>query len=525
MSFTGTVVELPLGLDGLTGTKNLAATSPGQLLQALNVQFHDGAVGKEGGASKYNSTAITGGASILGGWDWWPSDGAQRAIVYLDGGLIKKDSGGGSFGTTLVSGLSGSCVPVFVEGGAEAIASNRKLIVFNGVNAPYVLSGDGSTMAALATPPADWAGANQPNCGCIHENRLWAALRHRVYYSLSTNHEDFTSAGTGSVVVFPGEGEGIIQIMSYKSLLVIWKYPTGIYTIDTSSTTTSNWRVARLNRHIGGVSPHGAVQVNDDVLFLDQGGNFQLLSGIQEYGQVGAKDLSTLHQLKPFFDENVNRAYLQNVRAVFYNAKNEAHFALAGTGQSQNGLRLIVDFNRVGLPRFRYSIRGFCQSLWLRKDVNNTPRLTAGDHQGFVWHLDQSTRSFGDEGYTSSFQTAWTDLSHVDASLATRRKNGKFLEIVAEPKGNWDITADICWDGRVIQQVTFNMNPRGIALGSFILDTHELGDSTLIAGLKRRIVGSGKRFSVVFHNSAAGEDFNIAKAYLYFSPSDERILT
>jgi hypothetical protein len=518
MSFTGEISEITLGTFGLTGTKNLASLQPGQLLQALNVQFHDGAVGKEGGATKYNSTAVTGGASVLGGWDWWPVTGTQRMVVYLDGGVMKKDSGDGTFPVTLVSGLSGDCVPVFVEGGAEAIASNRKLFCFNGVNAVQVLAADGATTANLATPPADWSGANQPIGGCIHENRLWGALAHRVYYSLATNHEDFTSAGTGSVAVFPGEGEKIVQIMSFKSLLLIWKYPTGIYAIDTSSVTTTNWRVARLNRTIGGAGPLAALQVNDDVLFLDATGNFQLLSGIQEYGQIGAKDLSHVHELKPFFDENINLSQLDKVRSAFYVAKREAHFALAQLGASTNTARLVVDFNRPDVPRFRYSTRDTCQSLWLRKDANNIPRLMSGDATAFIWYMDQSTRSKDGAAYTGSFQTAYSDLG-----APTKRKLGKFLEIVAEPKGNWNLSASVLWDGKITQTVQFSMNPRGVALGTFILGTDVLGDSTLLSSRKRRIVGSGKEFSVIFYNAGAAEDFNIGKAYLYYSAGDERV--
>jgi hypothetical protein len=518
MSFTGQIGELPLGTFGLSGSKNLASMKAGQLIQALNVQFHDGAIGKEGGATKYNSSPISGAASILGGWDWWPASGTQRAVVYTDGGAIKKDSGDGTFPVTLVSGLSGSCVPVFVEGGAEAIAGNRKLFSFNGANAVQVLAADAATMSNLATPPADWSGSNQPITGCIHENRLWGALAHRVYYSLPTNHEDFTAAGTGSVAVFPGEGERIVQIMSFKSLLIIWKYPTGIYTIDTSSVTTTNWRVARLNRGIGGAGPLAALQVNDDVLFLDATGNFQLLSGIMEFGQIGAKDLSHLHELKPFFDENVALGQLGSVRSAFYVAKKEAHFAVAQLGSTTNTARFVVDFNRPDIPRFRYSTRDTCQSLWLRKDTNNIPRLMSGDALATVWYMDQSARSKDSAAYTGSFQTAYQDFG-----APTQRKLGKFLEIVAEPKGNWDLSAKILWDGKITQTVAFSMNPRGVALGTFILGTDVLGDSTLLSSRKRRIVGSGKEFSVIFYNAGAAEDFNLSKSFLYFTLGDERV--
>ncbi len=58
MAYKGFVVELPIGKDGFTGTKNLSETLPTQLIQAMNVEYSDGPMRKEGGSTKYNSSCI-----------------------------------------------------------------------------------------------------------------------------------------------------------------------------------------------------------------------------------------------------------------------------------------------------------------------------------------------------------------------------------------------------------------------------------------------------------------------------------
>lgn len=523
MSYRGQVVELPLGVDGLTGTKNLSNVRPGQLLRATNITYENGTLQKEGGTSKYNSTVIGGAPSVIGGWDWHPTIGTQRMVVMTSDGDLLKDTGGGDFTVTLDTGLTASdVVPVFVDGGQEALANDRKLFVFTGKNAVQVLAADGATTADISTPPADWSGATQPKTGVIHEGRLWGFLRNRAYYSLATNHEDFTTADAGDLAIFPGESEEIIGAQSFRGLLVVWKKPTGVYLIDTSSPTLSEWRVTRMSSSTGLASPLAAIQVDSDVLFVDQNVNFHLLSGVDEFGDITSRNLSQISDMGPFLRENINLNMTGNMRGIYYPAKREAHFATAGAGSTTNTRRIVVDFNRLDKPRFRFSTRDTAESLWLRKDSDGIPRPVYGDDAGFVRDMDKSSRSHDGAGYNGEWQTPHSDFSELDPKLGTRRKNGQFLEAVIEPTGNFNLSVDILWDGVVTQTVTFNLGESGSSLGSFVLDTDVLaGDSVL--NKKARITGSGRRFSIIGRNNGDGQDFSNARMYLHFKVGGGRL--
>ena len=526
MSYTGHVVEIPM-LGGLTGTKNQALVSPDQLIVARNVAYDTGTLRKEGGAVKYNTTAITGAPIILGGWDWLPTAGVQRMVVIASDGKAYKDSGAGTFPVTLASALTvTNIVPVFVEAGKEVAANNRKLYLFTGVNAVQFLDGDGITIGAIPLPPADWAAANQPTFGANHENRLWGGGNandpHRVYYSTTGNHGDFTGAGSGSIAIYPGEGEKLVGAISFKGLLVCWKYPLGVYYVDTTDPTIANWKVRRLSNGTGGVSPLGQVLIDDDIMFLDAAGNFQLLSATTEFGNMSTNNISQKYQINSFLRDNVNMSRLSDIRSYYYGNKREATFLFTTLNGSVNNCRVTCDFNVHGQFRFRYSDRDINTCAFMRVESDNIRHPCVGDNAGFIYKLDQTSRIKDGIGYTGEFQTPHIDFSHIDPVLGTKRKIGQFLEVVTEPTGNWNLSVDIVWDGLTVQTVQFNMGVSGAGLGTFVIGTDVLGADAVI-NRKRRIVGEGRRLSLRARNSGASEDFSIARFFVHFKVGNERL--
>jgi hypothetical protein len=528
MAFSGEVAEMPVGLDGLAGTKNLAELGPGHLIIAENVQYTSGTLGKEGGSAKFNSSALSSTPAILGGHDWHPTGtSTQRMIVVTSAGTILKDTGSADFTVTLKTGLTiGSFTnPVFVEGGKEAAAGDKKLFIFTGNNVVQVLDADATTTGDIEKPPSDWSGSNQPSVGLIHENRMWGGGNandpHRMYYSLAADHEDFTTTGVGNIAVYPGEGEKIVGAVSFKGLLVIFKFPSGIYLIDTSDSTVANWSVDKHSTSIGGISPNGAVAIDNDVIFMDLNGEFHLISAITEFGNIGTRTLSDIANIGEIMRDETNKAEYPNTQAIYYTDKGEAHFTLSSSGTNYDR-RMVVDLNRAQLPRFRLSTKDTNRSIWQYQDSNRIPRPYTGDKSGFIWRLDQDNRSKDGAGYTGKWQTIHLDFSHLDPELGTKNKNGKFLELVVQPTGNFDLSVDVLWDDVTTQTVTFNMGVTGADLGSFVLNTDKLAGSNLV-NKRKRITGSGRRLSLVGRNSGAGEDFSISKFYLGFTRGTDRV--
>lgn len=517
MAFTGEVAELLIGTGGLTGTKNQATVLPDQLLEALNITYENGTIQKEGGSAKYSSE-ISGTPTIIGGHDWHPSLAVQRRIILGSDGILYKDTGDGAFSVQLKTGLSVSGVnPVFVDGGQEQGAAVKHLFLFTGKNAVQVLDDDGATTGDISDPPTDWSGSNQPYFGVVHEGRLWGGGNlndpHRIYASLPTDHEDFTSTPF-TLDVSPGVGERLIAGASFKGFLVLWKYPHGIFLVDTSSADTANWRVTTHSEEIGGVSPNCWTGIDDDIVFMDHTSAIHVLSAIQEFGNLGSRNISTVSQFDVISREILDLGELLDTQCVYYIAKRQVHFTCS-TSSDAYDRRIVLDLNRPDLGRFSISDKDVNASIWLVQDSNGIERPYIGDKSGFVWELDQANRSTG-TGYNGQFQTPHLDFSHLDPALGTIEKNGKFLELVVEPKGNWSLSVDILWDDVIHQTLDFNLGTTGSSLGSFVLNTDKLAGSNLL-NKKKVISGSGRRFSIICRNSGDGQDFSIAKFYLGFT--------
>jgi hypothetical protein len=330
----------------------------------------------------------------------------------------------------------------------------------------------------------------------------------------------FTGSDTGSISVYSGEGERITGAVSFKGVMVVWKYPSGIYIIDTSNADEANWSVDKHSSKIGGVSPLGHTPIDDDVMFIDQGGSLHLVSAIGEFANIGSRNLSDVADLTPLIRDEINLGELQRTQCTYYIAKREVHFTLSSSGTAYDR-RLVVDLNRIDLPRFRLSTKDTNRSIWLRQDSNGVDRPMTGDASGFAWYLDQASRAKDGAGYNGKFQTPHLDFGWLDPSLGTKNKNGKFIELVVEPKGNWDLSVDVLWDDVTIDTLSFNMGVAGSSLGSFVLNTDKLAGGNLV-NKRKRMVGSGRRLSLVGRNSGNGQDFSVSKFYCGFTEGSDR---
>lgn len=525
MASRNIVLPFPVGREGLSAARDPQRLRSTHLQSTQNITFESGTIRKEGGASKYNSSAISGTPEIMGGWDWWPDTSTQRMIVFTDAGALLKDTGSGTFAVTLASGLTTTnVVPVFVEGGKEAAANNRKLFIFTGKNAVQVLSADGATTAAITNPPADWASTNQPTFGLIHEGRLWGGGNandpHRLYYSLTTDHEDLTGAGSGSISVFPGEGEYLTGAISFRGLIIAFKYPVGIYIVDTTDPTVANWKVTRLSGSIGLAGPRALVAVDNDVLFAEPSGKINIVSAVQEFGNLGTQSLSSSLDMDEYIRENISTSRYGEIKMIYYTAKRRVEIAMSSASSTTNDTRLIVDYNIPQRPRFLESPRDTVVDLWLRKDSDGIHRPIAGDDAGFVWELDQDDRNKDGAAYAGELRTINTDFSEIDPKLANVRKNGQFLEIVFVPKGNWTLSVDVFWDDVYTQTINFTMGTSGTALGSLVLGTGRLS-STAATSRKRRLIGSGIRLGLAIRNNGLNEDFSLSTVYVHAAIGDE----
>ena len=529
MSYRGSVIRLPIGMQGFNGSRNPSQLQAGHFMEVEGISLDGGVIQKEGGATKLNSSALGAPSVVVSGISYSPSVDVWRDAVFLSNGSVLKDTGAGTFATTLVSGLVNQREPPpwFVMGGGEAAGAARTLFLFSSTNQVQFVDADGTIMAAIAAPAADWTGAgNFPTAGVVHENRIFAGGNasdpHRVYYSQTSDHGNFTGAGSGSLSIFPGSGERIAGFASFKGLLVVWKYPRGVYFVTTTDPSPSGWRVDQLSLAVGTLNQHTIVPIDNDTLYMDALGNLHLLSATNAFGGIQTSNISQVADLADFMRGNIEVNDIRRGVGVWYGDKQQAMFALPLSTSADNNIRITVDFSnpQVGL-RFLLSKRDIPISMWMRKDANGVFKPVHGDASGFVWLMDQEARNKAGVAYEASFQTANMDLSFANPLLATKDKSGDFLEIAFENQGDWDLAVTVFWDDRPGPTLLYSMGGNSAVLGSFTLDTDVLGSDT-VTSIRKRIMGSGRRIRIKCKNDGLNQNIALSDFFLSFRVNDER---
>jgi hypothetical protein len=530
MAYRGSVTRLPVGMLGLSGSRNPTQLQAGNFKTCEGVSLDGGLIQKLGGVNKQNAVALGAPSIILAGINYSPLSSVTRDAVFLTSGTVRKDSGTNTFPTTLVTGLVATDrapPPYFMMAGGESAGAPRTLFMFSASNQVQAVDGDGAVMASITGPAADWAGAgNFPTFGILHEGRLWgggnASDPHRMYYSTLADHQNISGGGT--LAVHPGEGERLVGGISFSGLLILFKYPKGVYAIETSDPSPAGWRVTRLSSAVGGISQHAIVPIDNDTLYMDSGGNIQLLSATNAFGGVQTANLSQRAEIAQWMRDNIDLVNIRRAVGVWYGTKQQAIFALPKkNGTGDNTVQLMIDFSnpQVG-PRFLTTERDTPISMWTRPDTFGVYKPVHGDNAGFIWLMDQISRNKAGAGYDFKFETADMDLSFIDPKMATLNKTGDFLEIIFEPQGDWDLVVQVIWDDVPGPPIMYAMGGDGAPLGSFTLDVDVLA-STAIRSIRKRIAGSGRRLRLAVSNSGIDQNVALSDFILSFRAMDERV--
>lgn len=523
MAYEGIIAPIPIGDGGLDARNNKSAVPINKLVKANNVFIKKSLVGKEGGSSHANASAISGSPSIVGGTEYFPNSTTQRSVIATSDGKLFKDNPLYTFGVTLKSGLGIDKKTVMTEGGAEASGNPKKLFIFNGNDPVQVLSGDGSSTTDLATPPADWTGTTQPIKGVMHNNRLWAILGHNLYGSTVTDHEDFTSAGSQLFAIYPGDGIELTNMVSIFGRLYLFKQPYGIYYLDDADFDSANWIVKKVTGKIGCSGVDALDYSQNEAVFVSKDGGVHFLSGADTFGDVKDSDIMAILNLERLVQTDLNRNRLDRAVIRYYEDKKEVWVCYTSSGSSLNNSIIKLEISDLSNIKASFSQKDECESLWMAMDsTTNVRKPVSGGHSGFVWLLDESNRNVNGISYQAGFQTPFTGFEYIDEKLEVRNKIFDYLEVHAVPVGDHDLTVDVYIDGNYIETITFNMGTSGSALDAFELDVDRL-DGAGVVNKIAMLHGFGRRISFDCYNTGLNESFEIEKMFCAFRVGDESL--
>lgn len=327
----------------------------------------------------------------------------------------------------------------------------------------------------------------------------------------------------GLFSIYPGEGQRIIGACDFANILYIFKYPAGIYWIDDSSTSMSNWVVHKLNTNVGMAGPLAGAQVDNDFVFLTPVGTLSSLVAVQQYGLAASVQTASIlpANLMTYMQQNLQINYIYNAVAAYNAYKRELHVAFAQSGFTYNNRRLVLDLRDSTHPMLSISSRDICNALTTMIDSNGVQKLIIGDNVGFVRMLDQSGYTKDGGAYVGKFHTANATLIEG----GKRRANLASVEITFQPTGPYILYLDVYLDGVFKYTILFSMagNIAGGLLDSFILGTSVLAGGGGVLNSTKRLMGDCRRISFMGYNSESGGNFSISNIRIYFTVGSARL--
>ena len=613
MAYTGQVLSIPVGLAGLTGDE--ASENPAHLVRSENYEIRNNRVIRSFGLLQLPDAPFDGVGPVLGIFE---SSSSYDNTYHIVRGFNHH----GPWGNAMISHRPTLDRPIhFVSAGREGAGDPAKVFVFMDTGLPLVSSA-GLGPAPINDPPEEWR-TNPPTTGAVTAGRLWAAARHRLYYSTLEDHEDFKStgigerasaelqeiefeatqtgdrndqvtvfvrssgtpgeirlvleqevvtleifigtganytferqarqigfgfqvtipegtvitadqvfstvrvtggvdsnSGSGSINIFPGEGDRISAITAFRGLLVIWKYPRGLYTLDPRDTNPSRWSVRRISDKLGCVGAQGFAGIDQDIVFLDAGGGIHSLGSTDEFGDVSSSDLTQVSGIDEWMLENVDFNRLQEARMAYDELEKELHMILPIRGtvrpnlnrfRNKNAVRMIVDLNQQ-TPRFRINTAGNPTAIYVWRQTDSRQRVMVGMRNGDVYTIEETLRVGRALVETEKLirepmklKTSTMSFAFQDPRLQFVRKTIDEIEIRLQHEGDFafDIVVEVD-DGVREKPVVIRVDPTDqiAAVGdtaqsnpeAFILDESRLALPDFIH-IRRRVGLSGENFS------------------------------
>ena len=519
--YNGITADLPCGTAGLNSNSNTYQVPINNLVKANNLRYDGFAWRKAPGLKKFNSVAVTG--TNLEGYDWRPSSGTQKQVTVWDSGFVYKESGGVINAVTLASGIAPTGPVTLVAGANFSADSDKHLYLFaNGV-APLELVADGATMNPITAESADWS-VDKPGMAINHDARIVASdvasFPHSLYFSSLDDNGNFDGDDSRVFDVNPGVGDGIRACWSYATnQLLVFKYPYGIWSVDTSDLTGFYIPITKIRDDVGIAGPHALAKVGNDVFFISANGRILSLNTLVNGSEPKDADLTAALYLGTFIKENVSASRLKHARLIYDENRKELWYIFTSTDGDINNMALVFDFNDFsGQVKASVENRGnYFEAAWRHIGTDGFVELMFGGENGFVRQQSINRSVDASIGYLTELQYPDTDFRFISDDIAPKPKRFDMFEITVIPTGNYLITAQFYIDGQPTVTKTISVGADTAVFDSAVFDTDVFAGNTPIKH-RVEIDSVGVQFAVKLYNSNANEDFAIADAKVYFKP-------
>ena len=507
MAFVGERYILALN-GSFNGNEDLTEVPAGEFAKdSRNIDTHNGGAEKRGGTQKVGSQ-ITASLSSLGGGQLVKRNGNKYLYWAGSNGTLYRD------GASIATGRDASARANFTVMGDE-------MFIANGVDVVKV--DDGSSIATISDPAADWSGSVQPKKFVLHakgqSRRAFAfgvpGFENTLYYSVSGDFEDFANAGSGTVVFDFEDGYGITDCVSKDGALwVFGKNKT--FVLDDSDSTPSNWGHFSASFKGGAHHERSTCVAGNYIYVINSEGNIYQVETAEQLRDYKEGSITYPAFIHNYIRETVDLSKLDQCHLNYEPRHRALMFFFVAQGSTTVGkaLKYYIDLRKWAPPHDsddNSDESGYSASASFQAETSaGAKRLYTHDYNGFIWELSSTTKTDDGNAYKSEAYSGWLsfDLEGVEKRYAYG---------ILSYKSRGDYQVNIRWwvDDTEQSTQTVSLSASGATLGSFVLDTDVLG----VIGVDEsefEMGQVGRKLRVAISNDGAGHDFFLSKLVFPF---------
>ena len=478
-----------------------------------NIDTSGRSIRKQRGFVKYTQTPVSGDISTI----YW--DG------FLNTTLVTYGTNVGQISGTSIAALTGGTG--FTNNLPWSMCRvNTNLLMVNGTDTPQIYNG--TTMAAVATPPATWITGNYPKICIEWMGRAFAAGGANdpdiLYYSKLFDVTFWTpgiNAGDAGAIQIGRDGRPITALWPLSNGLLIFKdrglyYMSGGVTYLTALTqgqfdqTKFSWAV--IASEVDCVGQRAVVAVEDVIYAWGRKAVYQINQTTYQ-GQVGVVSISK------YIISDVMQVInnLNLIGAAHYPQRNQIWFGVSkNSGSAQIDTIYCYDyFNRDDNGMGGWSVRtGYNHKCMANvRDTTGVYQIYSGGYNGNGYVFQQNVGvDFDGVAMNCQYNSFWVPLQDV----AKGKTNRVFLEL--GPQTNAAIQYNYAYDFSNSYYDSRSVTPTlGSSLwnstGTLSIYTTNSALGTWTGGVsvvqKIPIFGRGRRMQHRFYSNAVGADFDI----------------
>ena len=513
MGYSGKIIPIPCNKGGFQYPQSLDLLSDFGMVEAKNINLHEGGRQKRGGTTRRLASAVSGTPQITGLYLFSRSNGNQDIIIGTSDGKIW--DGDDVTTTAITTGLATGQFFSFET-------FNDICYICNTANQVQKYTGTGTT-TALTTVPTDW-GTTSPRQLIKHgrgnSERLWAigVTGHtRTIYVSVDGSDDFSNTNVTTITINTPDKGGLMGGVVFGDRLIVFS-KRHAYIIDDTDVNTANWGYEEA-QWLGGVASWRLIiRVPNDILCVTDDGDVYSVSAVQQYGDYKAASLARPAFIDRWIRENTvltsldtkfHGVYDEEIRAV------KIFVVRSGTTTVDTALVYFIDrapeeawvIHDSSATSAGYRASAACQGI----KSDGTKKTLTGDYAGWIWYLeDTSTYSDSGSGYYSGFK-----LPPITFDSMKVDKRFDWLTIVTKPEGTFNLSIKTEVDEAYRDLDLLSLAGVGSLYGTGAFGTATYGSTRILQGTVRT-AAIGKRLSYEIFNNTAGQDFFISQLLIAY---------